>query len=78
MFARTSAEKLDNKKHTVILSHLPISFWDTHFVVKVINVGCSDKGRTDEARPTKIENFSMICIATLPSMQYTNLSKSYG
>jgi hypothetical protein len=36
MFMTSSVKKLDENKHTLVLSHLPLGYWDPHFSLKVI------------------------------------------
>lgn len=37
MFMTSSVKKLDENKHTLVLSHLPLGYWDPHFALKVLN-----------------------------------------
>ncbi|XP_028406418.1 LOW QUALITY PROTEIN: metallophosphoesterase 1 homolog [Dendronephthya gigantea] len=36
-YMKSSPQKLDDNKHTIVLSHLPLHYWDPNFAIKVLN-----------------------------------------
>ena len=64
MFMTSSVRKLDENKHTLVLSHLPLGYWDPHFSLKVIRF-------TESTSP-----FGCFCTTHVKTHAVTNLQQT--